>query len=1301
MEAAAPGLTESGAPPVNVIGSEALGLDIAPTDMHLMPDGQILVYAPYRLVLGDGVRWHLTRQKSNTPVVPGEHVAVDADGGIYMATRGGFVKARFDENGRWEPIPASAPGSLSSDYPVPRASIDVGGDWIWHSGSGAMVSWRPGREARVVAHGDDVDHVFKLGETTYFSDRNTGQLLRIVGDKVEGVHPADQFSPFDTIVCSCPFGPGELLIGTAARGIKVFNGRDFLPFIVNGSEFAQARVNALCDAGNGFFAAAIEDYGIVFFDRSGKVIQSATKSQDGRLARSQKLIAGPGGVVWGLLEKGIVRVEFPSRFSSIDAIISNSRENAHPFRHEGRLWIQADGNTYRGVYGDDGRLSGLALDKPADTYVFELSFAAGYAIASTADNAYWRTKGGWVGFAPGVCNLRILDPDPVGSRWLYGAKNEIGWLTRGARGPEIERIAFPGLGEIYNCTSDRRGNIWMELGTGRIGRVRLVNGRPTAEVFSRADGVPEGWAQVFEVNGNVSFNIADKILRFDDDSRRFVEDEGFARRFPGLHDIVGRPGVDARGRLWASANGGIEILENKDGVWQSAHERLPGGLHAYYFTFETSGIVWIHGPRFLMRYDPSVPLLPAAPLRALITRVTLSSSNRILYAQNGDLPPLPWTDNSIAVNFVAANNLYSEPATFDVMLQGSGPVPGSEWIQVGSIGTSVFSRLKEGRYVLRVRPKAAGRAGTEAAMAFTVLPPWYRTPYAYVAYACLGVFGIVLSAWLSTELERKKNARLESLVTLRTKELNDSNARLAAQVADISMLSQAVEQSPVGILITRRDGTIVFANPRMCAATGFTVGELQGRSSRLLRSSMVSPELLAEITATVQRGATWNGELSNRRKDGTIYQVRTTVAPIRGAGGDIPLHVTLEEDITEWLGEQERRRRLEDQLIQSQKLESLGTLAGGIAHDFNNILTGIMGYCELARLEAGEGSPLLPELLQINAAGLRARDLVAQILTFSRRGTSTLAPLDVAVPVTEAMKLVHASTPSTINVSYSLEAGVIRADPTQIQQVVLNLCTNAVHAMRGRPGKLEVTTARVAADQALAAEVPGLRPGPFLRLSVADSGHGMDPEILRRIFDPFFTTKQQGEGTGLGLSIVQGILASHQGFIHVSSAPGSGSRFDLYFPMTSDPVTEQAAAMPVHRGSLEEILVVDDEPTVTEFAAKRLRLFGYRTAEFNDSLKALAAFEAEPGRFKAVVTDLTMPQMTGIDLARRIRKQGSSVPIVIMTGYGRIIESAGSGAIARCVIVNKPFVGDDLARALNVLFGAQADGSAQAPASSN
>jgi CheY-like chemotaxis protein/anti-sigma regulatory factor (Ser/Thr protein kinase) len=324
-------------------------------------------------------------------------------------------------------------------------------------------------------------------------------------------------------------------------------------------------------------------------------------------------------------------------------------------------------------------------------------------------------------------------------------------------------------------------------------------------------------------------------------------------------------------------------------------------------------------------------------------------------------------------------------------------------------------------------------------------------------------------------------------------------------------------------------------------------------------------------------------------------------------------------------------------------------------------------------------SELQKQLGEVSKAGLRAKDLVAQILTFSRQGTAQLVPIDLAGPVEEAVRLLRASTPATLEIISSLESGTVRADSTQIQQVVLNLGTNAVHAMHGRTGKIAISLRRMSASPQLAAEVSRLPEGPCMCLCVSDEGEGIDAVTMERIFDPFFTTKGQGEGTGLGLSIVQGIVTSHHGAYRVQSTVGQGTVFELYFPLRWEQTVTPPPTGPAPKGARQEILVVDDEPMVAEYITLRLKRLDYGVTSFTDPRGALAACQADPGRYQAIVTDLTMPHLTGVDLIRQIRLLGRVVPAVIVTGYGK---GASAHQLPRCQMLYKPFSGEDLARTL-------------------
>jgi len=404
------------------------------------------------------------------------------------------------------------------------------------------------------------------------------------------------------------------------------------------------------------------------------------------------------------------------------------------------------------------------------------------------------------------------------------------------------------------------------------------------------------------------------------------------------------------------------------------------------------------------------------------------------------------------------------------------------------------------------------------------------------------------------------------------------------------------------------------------------------------------------------------------RPDGTERWIRDRAFPVRGAAGAIRRWVGVAEDITKY-------RNLEEQLRQTQKMEAIGTLAGGIAHDFNNILTSISGYTELSRMILTGNDQVREYLGSVLQAAGRAGDLVRQILTFSRQERVERRLIQLRPVVAEAIKLLRASIPSTIefNISLATNAPTVLADATQIHQILMNLGTNAWHAMKGRPGILEIKLERCPVDAAQAATEPRLTTGLYARVSVSDTGSGMDQATLRRIFEPFFTTKPPGEGTGLGLSVAHGIMESHDGVVTVYSRPGEGTVFHLYFPEYAGEVNEVGTdGDPVPVGNGERILFIDDEELLAQLGQKTLTALGYVVESTTQPAEAIAIVRADPQRFALVLTDQTMPGMTGIFLATQLRKIRPDLPIILMTGFSMALQPDVIDAAGILQVLMKP-----------------------------
>ena len=388
---------------------------------------------------------------------------------------------------------------------------------------------------------------------------------------------------------------------------------------------------------------------------------------------------------------------------------------------------------------------------------------------------------------------------------------------------------------------------------------------------------------------------------------------------------------------------------------------------------------------------------------------------------------------------------------------------------------------------------------------------------------------------------------------------------------------------------------------------------------------------------------------------------------------------TFEQMMHEISHDMREQERLKAQLHQAQKMEAIGTMAGGIAHDFNNMLGAIIGFTELAFYELPPDSPVRKRLQEVRTAGTRAKDLVRQLLTFSRQHEQTRQPLYLHVIVQEVQRLLHASLPSTITFQQDLDkdAGMVLADPTQIHQVLLNLCTNAEYAMRDTSGILEVRVHNVEVDAALAAQYPALHLGPHVCLSVRDTGPGIPLEVVDRIFDPFFTTKPIGEGTGMGLAMVHGIVTGHDGVLTVESRLGVGTTFTLYLPQIHETAENATPTVTPSPHGVGRLLLIDDEAPLARMGQALLEHYGYEVISCTRSEEALATFHAEPHRFDLVITDQTMPHMTGERLSQELRRVRPDIPIILCTGFSHIMNAEKAKAMGIDAFLMKPLVARD------------------------
>ncbi|MBU0675179.1 MAG: PAS domain S-box protein [Proteobacteria bacterium] len=491
-----------------------------------------------------------------------------------------------------------------------------------------------------------------------------------------------------------------------------------------------------------------------------------------------------------------------------------------------------------------------------------------------------------------------------------------------------------------------------------------------------------------------------------------------------------------------------------------------------------------------------------------------------------------------------------------------------------------------------------------------------------------------------------------------------------------SLINQAVDS----FLFHDFDGRLIDANQRACDSLGYQKEELLG---------MTMSDLDAGTSLEQYRNDYWNNLFPEssltvtsvyRRKDGSTFPVEMRLGLLDLDNEKFIM--VLARDISARLEADREKEEMQDHLKQAQKMESIGTLAGGIAHDFNNILTAIMGYTELARLKVEEGTELADDLRQVYKASKRATELIKQILTFSRRHEQEVEPLQISLIVKEALKLLRSSIPSTIEIKQDIVSeALVMADPTQIHQLVMNLSTNAYHAMQETGGVLMVSLRETIIDRDGINGVD-LPPGQYVTLEIRDTGSGMSEETRAKIFEPYFTTKEQGKGTGLGLAVVHGIVENHQGRITVESAPGGGTTFVVYLPtiITQEIPETVQLAIPLEAKGSERIMVVDDEEHIRNFMLKILTSCGYQVGVFTNGHEAWEVYSKAPDQWDLLITDQTMPLMTGAKLAEQVIGLRPGMPIILCTGYSEMINAEKARAMGIAVYLQKPVIVNELFR---------------------
>jgi len=519
--------------------------------------------------------------------------------------------------------------------------------------------------------------------------------------------------------------------------------------------------------------------------------------------------------------------------------------------------------------------------------------------------------------------------------------------------------------------------------------------------------------------------------------------------------------------------------------------------------------------------------------------------------------------------------------------------------------------------------------------------------------------------------------------------IRDITVRRKAE-EELRNLSAAIEQSPVSIVITNAEGNVTYVNPKCCEVTGYSAEEIVGEHTRIFKSGKQSSQYYKELWEAINSGREWRGEFQNRKKSGELFWESASIAPVTNKAGKITHFIAVKEDITKLKEMEEERKRLNDQLLQAQKMEAVGILAGGVAHDFNNILTTIIGYSEMAIRKTDKKAPLYRDLTRINQAGNRAARLTRQLLLYSRKQPMVLTIVNINNTIESMIKMLQRLIGENITINTSLQPGLnnIKADEGNIEQVIMNLVINGSDAMPDG-GLLSISTIHSEIDDEYCRAMPFATPGAYVILSVTDSGTGMSEDTMEHIFEPFFTTKGLGRGTGLGMSVVYGIVKKHGGWINVESKVGEGSTFKVYLPAHPETIEEAAGEMPdmeENRGNGERILLVEDEEGVREFASRVLEESGYVVFKAKSVAEALAIFEREEMDFKLVFSDVILPDKNGTVLVEELIALKADIKVVMTSGYAgekskwSVIEERGFH------FLQKPYTTEELLNTIKAVL---------------
>jgi PAS domain S-box-containing protein len=708
---------------------------------------------------------------------------------------------------------------------------------------------------------------------------------------------------------------------------------------------------------------------------------------------------------------------------------------------------------------------------------------------------------------------------------------------------------------------------------------------------------------------------------------------------------------DKKDRLWIGTDNGVIRRDGKTARKYTTAEGLSGlETNRTAAVQDSEGRIWIGTNRGVSIYQEEFDDNETLHPRPKVQLLTLEAAGKKIPLTGNQPVQLAHKENTIGFYFRGISFLDEKAVRFKHRLQGfEDQWSGEQYLHNQMIR---YTNLPPGTYHFSLKAKNAlgtwSRVVTSPGI--TILKPFYNTWWFYALLVLAS--GVILFLIFQYLLERRHKILLEKEVEARTHQLNTVEQRYR----------RLFEESKDVVFITTPGGKIIDVNPAGAALLGYRSRE-EVLASDPIAHFYIDPEDRADYRQKIEKkGYVKDYEVTFKRKDGELVTTLLTASVERDETGKVTAYRGIARDITE-------QKRLEEQLIQARKMEAIGTMAGGIAHDFNNILAVIMGQAELVgeelketidKIEGPQIDWIRKSAGHIVTAADRGAELVRQILTFSRQTKKEQKPIRLSSIIKDSLSLLRSILPATIEIHRDIQASshFVLADPTQIRQIMLNFGTNAAHAMRDTGGTLSITLEETSLDEETVKQYSDIDAGVYIKLTVSDSGHGMPPEVMKRIFDPYFTTKKTGEGTGMGLAVIHGIVKGYGGDISVRSQPGKGTTFQVLLPCIVDTEKEPTGKFKIEKevpGGSERILLVDDELRLLDTISQILGKKGYQVKAISDPGEALITFKDNPGQFDLIISDVTMPHMTGIQLAREIKSINPNIPIILCSGFGSII----------------------------------------------